>query len=117
MRWTLLVFASLSGCSPASLKDVRCEGEAETRKLASELRGIESKEDLQKAIPRLKKRYHRMADLLMEVRKFSNPPPAEPTLASEELFVELARLYEIPGAREVIETAQAEAIHQLSKQF
>lgn len=120
MKWEtiravwLVSFGCLVGCSPATLEDLRCQGEAETRRLAKELQGIETKEDLQKALPRIKKRFNRIADLLIEVRKFPNPAPLEPTEASEALFIELARLYEIPGMREAIEGAEEEAVQRLS---
>lgn len=102
----------LVGCAPATFQDLRCEGEAETRKLATELKAIESKEELYKSLPRLKKRYNKIADLLIEARKFEEREN-EPSAASEELFAELARLYEIPGGREAIESCQSEAVRRL----
>ena len=112
IRSLILIF--LVSCSPATLADLRSEGEAETRKLAAELRAIEKKEDLQKAVPRLKKQFLKLADLLVQARPYSTEE-ASPTLASEELFIELARLYEIPGGRELIEFAQGEAIQRLER--
>lgn len=114
---SLFILLVLGACSPSSLADLRWEGEAETLKLAKELRHIETKEDLQKALPRLKKRFVRIADLLIQVRRFSPEEIPDPSLASEELFRELARIYEIPGGREGIESAQTEAIHKLNLQF
>lgn len=110
IRSWIFLSSLLAGCG--SFADLRYEGEAETRKLARELRAIETKEDLQKAIPRLKKRFNKIADLLIEVRSFSKVE-TEPSQASEELFIELARLYEISGGRELIESAQTEAVHRL----
>jgi hypothetical protein len=110
MRYVILLL--LIGCSPSTLADLRCEGEAQTKKLAQELRQIENKDDLQRALPRLKKRFTKIADLIVEVRKYP-PEASEPSAASEELFAELARLYEMPGGRELIEVAQREAIHRL----
>jgi hypothetical protein len=107
----------LAGCSPATLEDLRCQGEAETLQLAKVLRGLETKEDVQKALPKIKKRFNRIAVILGEVRKFPNPPPLDPTMASEELFIELSRLYEIPGAREWVEGAEEEAVQKLSREF
>lgn len=109
-----LIFLFLISCSPSSLADLRYEGEAQTKKLALELRTIETKEDLQKAIPRLKKRFNKIADLLIEAREFPKEE-AEPSFASEQLFAELARLYEMPGGRELIESSQMEAIHRLNR--
>lgn len=107
--WILIFLCS---CGPATFDDLRVEGDAEIRLLAKELRGIETKEELQKAIPRLRKRYNRIADLLIEAKKYP-PVDDEGSLASEELFVELARIYEMPGGREGIELAEAQALKRL----
>lgn len=145
-----LIFLFLTSCAPTSLAELRSEGEAQTRKLVQELRAVESKEDLQEAIPRLKKQFNKLADLAVESRSFTHPgspsgsserglplhfvrrgeaaygrrggtdaspsvgrEESEPSMASEELFAELARLYEMPGGRELIEMAQRDAIHRL----
>jgi len=104
----------LVSCSFSSLQDVRYEADFEMRKLVLELKAIETKEDLQKRSVCIKKRFHKIAELLLETRKF---PEAfsEVSLAAEALFVELARVYEIPGAREMIENLQTEAVHLLDK--
>lgn len=109
--WTWIL---LSSCGPVTFADLRCEGEAQTRKLAQELSQIETKEELQKAVPRLRKRFDEMAELLLQLRAFP-AQESEPSLASEQLFAELARLYEMPGGRELIETAQSEAVARLEE--
>lgn len=115
-KW--LFFLCLCGCSPTTSQDIRLEGEAQTRKLAWELKQIETKEQLQEALPKIKKKYNQIAALLLEARELKQQfgqdfSTEEPSLASEELFVELARLYEVPGARELLESAQGEAIRKL----
>lgn len=110
------IFLFLASCGPATLADLRYEGEAQTKKLAEELRAIETKEELQKAVPVLRKRFNKIADILIEARGFQKEE-AEPSLASEQLFAELARLYEIPGGREWIESAQLEAVQKLKRSF
>lgn len=114
MRYLLCCFLLVS-CSPSTLQEIRWEGEAETRKLAGELRVISTREELQKALPRIKKRYNKMAQLVLEAERWKGAPPQEPSGASEELFIQLARLYEIPGARELIEDAQQGAIRKLGR--
>ncbi len=109
-----LIFLLLASCSPSSIDDLRCEGEAETRKLAILLKTIDTKEELVRALPRIKKRYNKLADLLLLARNFQEKG-GESSLASEELFAELARLYEMPGGKELIESAQSEAIRKLDK--
>ena len=81
------------------------------------MRKIETNEDVQKSSKRLKKHFNRIADLLIETRKFSipNDEALETAAAGEALFAELARIYEIPGARAAIEAAQSEAVHRLDR--
>jgi hypothetical protein len=109
-----LIFLFLVSCGASTLSDLRLEAEGEVKKLAAELREIEEKEELQKAVPRLKKRFLRIGELLVAAREF---PKEEglPTYGSEELFLELARLYEMPGARELIEFSQMEAVEMLRR--
>lgn len=117
MRWTIALILLVS-CAPSSWEDLRAEGEAETKKLAQILHKIDTKEELQKEILKIKKSYRRIADLVVEVRKMEERSPMpevrEPTEASDALFAELARLYEMPGCRALIEGAQSEAIHRLT---
>ncbi|MES2274172.1 MAG: hypothetical protein V4487_08275 [Chlamydiota bacterium] len=117
MKILLGLLILLAGCAPSSLRDLRYEGESETHKLAVELQKIETTEDLQKALPKLKKKFNKLAGLLIKVREFSkkNPDINEtflPSISGEELFVEMARIYEIPGGRELIESAQSEAVRK-----
>jgi hypothetical protein len=113
--WIALLF--LVSCAPASWDDLRAEGEAETRKLALLLHRIDTKEQLQKELPKIKKSYLKIADLILEVKKMGSegalPEIRDPSDVSDALFAELARLYEMPGCRELIEGAQSEAIHRL----
>lgn len=110
------IFLLLISCGPASLDDLRVEGEAETKKLAEELRAVGSKEELQRSLPKLRKRFNKIADLLIEAKDFPKQE-MQPSFASEQLFVELARLYEMPRGRELIESAEMEALQKLQKQF
>jgi hypothetical protein len=116
---SILSIVLLTGCAPANLKELRSEGEGQIKKLTADLKKIETNEDVQRASKKLKKHFNRIADLLIETRKF--PPAGESleTAAGEALFAELARIYEIPGARGMIEAAQSEAVHRLdrSKKF
>lgn len=106
----------LASCAPSSLEDLRAEGRAQTRLLAADLRKIETKEDLQKAVPRLRERFNQIADLLIEAKKYSCSKN-EPSPESDALFAEIARIYEMPGGREEIELAQAQAGQKLQKLF
>lgn len=108
------IFLFLASCSPTTVEDLRCEGRAETRKLTALLRTMETKEDVQRALPRLKKHFNQIADLIVETRAVSSYGPAEEASSeSFELFQELARLYSVPGGRELLEMAQQQALLRL----
>jgi hypothetical protein len=113
----LVLIVFLTSCAPANLGELRTEGEAEMKKLTAELKRLESPEDIQKASNRLKKRFNRIADLLIQTRNFPPLPgdSLESSRAGEELFAELARIYEIPGGRDAIEAAESEAVRHLDR--
>ena len=114
MRRVIACFFLLcAGCAPASVEDFRLQGETETRKLLIELRAIETKEDLGRALPRIKKRFNKIADVLIGIHECPERGSKYSSPLGEELFAELARLYEIPGARNLIESAQFEAVRRL----
>lgn len=105
----------LCGCSPSSTEDFRKEGEAQVKKLTYELRKINSREDLTKAVPLLKKKFNELIDLMIQARQFQemhndNDLPATDQLASEMLCEELKRIYRLEGGREVIEKVQREPL-------
>lgn len=110
----LLFLVFLIGCSPTSLQELRVEADAEARKLAKELHSVETIQDVKKKSKRIKKRFHRIAKLLVESRKYG--ASVEGVLPSgERLFIELSRVYEIPGAQEVLERIQTESVQLLDK--
>lgn len=113
MIYYFIVFLALIGCAPSSWEDLRAEGEAETKKLAELLHGIDTKEQLERELGRIKKIYNRFGDLVVAVRKVGTDGAGEPSLASDALFAELARLYEMPGCRALLEEAQKEAIEKI----
>jgi hypothetical protein len=108
----------ISGCSPSRPEDFRAEGEGHFRALAALLRTVDTKEDLHKLIPALRQEFLAISALVVEVRAYQKAHPEAiwnetPSPVAEELFIELARLYEIPGCRALIEKAQADAALKL----
>lgn len=118
MRFFILFCLALSvfSCGPPTIRDLRSEGESETRKLAYLLQDIQTKEQLQKKLPKIQQSYVRIAELMIQIRSFDLALDEKPTEASDELFVELARLYEMPGFRKLLEAAQGPAIERLKEQ-
>lgn len=107
----------LTSCGPMSMKELRSEGDSEIAQLTAILREVDGKEDLVIRLPKIKKEFTKIAELALQVRAIQEKDPAflEPSQAGDELFGELTRLYEIPGCRDLIESAQNEAIHRLTR--
>ncbi len=120
MRTLLIALLFVAGCAPSSLQEFRQEGEALCRKLAKDLQKVDSREDLIKITPLLKKRFMQFAELIMEARAFERehageamPEDHSDLLASEVLKIEMKRIYGIEGARKIMEDAQREALFTL----
>lgn len=119
MKKILFALCFLTSCNLSSEGDFRSEGEKIVEEISFILSRVETHDELQSAVPRLKKKFNKLAALLLEVRSFREKNPdrsfsEEPLLESEALFRELARLYEIPGCREIVEQAQIEAVYKLT---
>lgn len=117
----LLVF---SGCAPSSMEEYRREGEALCRSFTQDLQKIETREDLVKAIAKIKRHYEEIADLVIAAKDFKKEHIGEAidswnspdTLAGETLMLELKRIYRIEGGEELMENAQREAFFRLKRQ-
>ena len=106
----------LCGCGPHSVADFQREGEAIARALTADLRGIERREDLIAASPKLKKHFNQLVALMVKARKYRQQHLEEEVLEplyQEELVVELKRVYQIEGGRAIMEGVQREALLRL----
>ena len=85
--------------------------------LLKDLRKVESKEDLERAQLRLENHFLQIAKLLVELQKFeeSGEEKKLPSDLEEELFTHLARFYELPETREILEESQRKACFALKK--
>lgn len=119
MHWFILILIfALAQCSPHSEEDYRQEGRAIMRALTQDLRGIETAEQLIHAEAKLKKKFDRLADLMIEASKSQNDFTEEvATEESVQLKEELRRIYAIERGRECIERAQQEALIRFSRQY
>jgi len=117
LLFSFLLF--LLGCAPNSLEDYQQEGEARCRKLIRILEEIQTREDLVRVEGELKKEFTKIVDLMIQAKSFQQENPEEKEReqagrqVSEELKVEMARIYRIEGAREIIERAQREPMLRL----
>ena len=110
--WLLCILAA---CNSPSEREIRLQGEAETRKLALLFSEITTKEQLQKRMPSIQSSYGKIADLMIQLKHLEGgfTPEEEPSEASVALYGELTRLYEMPGFRYLLEKAQEGAVERL----
>ena len=124
MNLLFLILFFFVSCSPRSYEDFRYEGEAVARSIAQDLKAVRTKEDLEKILPRLRKKFQKLADLIVALRKFRQEQPPEEACysayeakANEELHSEIRRIYQMPGARQLMEQAQRDALTQIQMSF
>lgn len=123
MRLFVLIFSLLiSSCQPYSMEDFQAEGAAQVRALLKELRSIQSREDLTKISPALKKRFEKMVDLMILAKSFQQKKQIagndiyfliDNQVLNESLLEELKRVYKLEGGRECVEKAEREAMLRL----
>jgi len=122
LKWVgiFLIYFCLWGCSPSSLEEYHYEGQTLSKKLLNELKSIESREDLERAVPYLKKQFESLVDLMIEARNFQEKYPEEyfdePEYAvslDDELLEEIKRIYQLEKGRVLIEKAQRESLLRL----
>jgi hypothetical protein len=117
-KWILFIL--LASCSNNSLEEYEREGQALSRKLVIQLQEIHTREELVKALPNLKDRFDALVSLMIEARRYRADHPDEGVEApfdpttSDALMAEMKRIYRIEGGRDLIESAQKEAMIRLS---
>jgi Tfp pilus assembly protein PilP len=122
MNYLLLFFlVSLLGCSPNSLEDYHHEGQSIVKKLIEDLKPIQSREELELALPILKKRFEALVDVMIASMKFQDKHEGEffeekeeyAFSLDDELLEELKRVYQLEKGRELIEKAEREPLLRL----
>lgn len=120
-----LVFV-LGGCGTSSLEEFQYEGEAQCRKLVKILEKVETREELARALPELKKQFNALSALAVKAKEYQRAHPEEGEIDpcyfdhpyADALKEELLRIYRIEEGRAMIEKAEREAlitIHSLKK--
>lgn len=108
-------------CGPRSLDDFQEEGEGIIRSLIQELKAIHTRDQLLTASSKLQRQFDRLVAIIIAAEEFSL---SQPRLEkgeemrynhelSDELRVELNRLYRLEGGRQMIEKCQEQALNRL----
>ena len=118
----LILALTLVACNPRSQEDFHLEGQAQCRALAEQLQSVNSREELIAHAPVLKKKFHRLTDLIIEARTAQvegdfthSGTEVYPEDWSEALRVELRRIYAIEGGKELVEEAQRPSLLRLDQ--
>lgn len=116
-KWVFIIFLICAGCRPSSNQDFRVEGHSLVRNLISELESIHTKKDLFERKYRLYQLFNQISELMAETGESSDLgesfAPGDSMALSDQLYIELSRVYEIEGAREFIEELQIDALARL----
>lgn len=116
-----LLLLLLTACGARSMVEFREEGEAVIRALVKELQPIQTRHELLRAAPRIKKLFNELTTIIIQAEEFQHKHPdsmgaefyRDEYAAGEQLRLELIRIYAIAGCREVIEKCQEEALVRL----
>jgi len=123
--YTFLLFFSfllfLTSCGSHSLDDFQEEGEGVIRSIIQELKTIHTRGELSIASTTLQRQFDRLVSIMIAAEEFgfSNQevdkggelrPNHE---LSDQLRVELNRLYHLEGGRQMIEKCQEKALYRL----
>jgi hypothetical protein len=115
---TSVFLVLLVSCGAPTLDDYREEGQKASRLLLSQLQQIKSSEQLVAELPRLQRSFQELARIMVAAQKTyhksRNPLISEFSVQehalSDQLRMELIRLYGLEKGREVIEQCQAAAL-------
>jgi hypothetical protein len=110
--------AFLSGCE-TSMPSHQRRAEKRAEALLTELQEVKRRDQLLASQERIAKAYRQLAEALVEAEQYRKHHPEEGLAAvgdelGTQLKRELQRLYAMEGGRELLESAQEEALEQLA---
>jgi hypothetical protein len=108
-------------CGSRSLEDFREEGEAISTLLVKELNRVHTRDQLLQSSPKLKQLFGSLVDVIIAAHEYREHQDSIETLefSSQSLYVseclraELNRVYQVEGARSIVEKCQEHALHRL----
>lgn len=113
---SLLILFSSTSCAHRSLDDFQEEGEGVVRTLIQDLRLIQTRDDLIASSNKLQKHFEKLAYIMVEAENFYSSHREKERgdrlnhELSDQLRVELNRLYTLEGGRQVIEKIEERAL-------
>jgi hypothetical protein len=116
MRYLYFCLFLFVACQPSTPEEFEAEGKIWMRSMVKELKLVHSKDDLQKSIPFISKKYNQLAKLILLVKSKYKKNWIINDSENEEFILlkeQLDRIFLLPGAKEIFETAQLEALQIL----
>jgi hypothetical protein len=110
-----------TSCGPRSFEDFQEEGAGVVRSLIQELQSIHTREQLLGASGALQRQFDRLTSIMIAAEEFGFAHPElergefshHPHDVSDQLRIELNRLYHLEGGRQIIEKCQENALLRL----
>lgn len=119
--FTIFLIFSFSSCSLSTSADYQSDACVQIKKLTKDLKAVKDPIELQKKAKVIKKDFNKLTSLIISYRTYLEKNGEDEIAidgslekASKELKVQLERIYNLDGGREVIEKAQKEAYIKLS---
>lgn len=116
----LFMILVVTSCGPRSLDDFEEEGEGVVRSLLQDLKAIRSREQLLAAAGKLQRQFDRLVSIMIAAEEFCilHSVDKEGFVRlnhdlSDQLRVELNRLYRLEGGRQIIEKCQEKGLLRL----
>jgi len=108
----------LAACTHQSLDEFREEGETVNRQLVLELQKIRGRDDLLEHQGNLQSLFNQLVDIVIRAEEFKDTHPnasmpETSTSTADQLRIELNRILNMEGGREVLEKSQEEALNRL----
>lgn len=117
---SFILILAFTGCARRSLDDFKDEGESVTRSLIQELSKIRNRRQLLTASPKLQRLFNQLTDVMIAAQEFRQKfPDANKDIIfsnnelSDQLRLELNRIYKIEGGRQIIEKCQEQSLYRL----
>jgi len=118
----LLIALFFCSCEKGGLKAIRTSASSVMQDMTATLQKVETKEDLEKAAPKLKTFHERLIDLVEKSALFTNESAEEELgasleerQASDNLKEQIVRVLEIGDTYEVMIEIQENALHRLDQ--
>lgn len=100
------------------MEDIQSDAKIEVSKLIFLLSTIETKEDLIKQSPKIKKEINILVDMMIKAKTFETSSTYDLPIdkeMSDKLKYWMVRLYEIDGAQAIMESLQRDGLHRLDQ--